>query len=401
MLEKILSHYRNEGWKGLSIVTKNYIRDRLAPLYMTIVEFIKGPEKKIVFCNFAGKGYGGYPKFICDELIKRGTKAKLVWLASKTTVERGVFPPQIVVKDINSYAALWELSTAKIWIDNCRKSSWIRKSPKQFYLQTWHAGGPALKYIEEDAVKYLTDTYMKDAKHDTEMADLFISDCEWQNENYRRAFWYNGEILNCTTPPNDLFYQDWNNVKRNVVKYFSLDEGTHILLYAPTFRNNHQIDCYNIDYKKLEEACTQKFGGKWVIIVRFHPTFQGKIEEHLSCVTNGTNYPQIEDLLIASDVLITDFSATMFLAYRWKINTFLYASDYEDYINNERPLYFDIRQLPASFSTTNSELQNNIMAFSKTDYDRKCEDLSKEVGFFEGGHSVEIITNRIERELFE
>ena len=89
----------------------------------------------------------------------------------------------------------------------------------------------------------------------------------------------------------------------------------------------------------------------------------------------------------------------MFLAYRWKITTFLYANDYEEYIQNERPLYFKLDELPASFSTSNDQLEQAIMDYSNEEYSIRCDELSYEVGFYEGGRSVKTITDRIEDEL--
>ena len=366
---------------------------------MIALETLIDPHNKIVFCNFAGKGYGGYPKDICDELINRDCESELIWLVND--IEGSGFPEQVKLVDINSYSALKELATAKVWIDNCRKPGEIRKSKKQFYLQTWHGGGPCLKMIEGDAEPFLSKSYIKAAKNDTKMADLFISDCRWQNENYRRAFWYDGEILNCTTPPNDLFYQDWTKVKHKVFSHFHLDEKTHIVLYAPTFRNNHSTDFIGVDSDIVISSCKKRFGGDWKLMLRIHPTMSEAQEKIVfnEDVINGTEYPQIEDLLIASDVLITDFSASMFLAFRWNIPTFLYANDYEEYIHKERPLYFDVKDLPADFSHSNSELKQQIESFSIEKYKDKCIAFSQEVGFFEGGKATKTITDRIEEVL--
>lgn len=397
MIGRLKAYYKSGGIKGIIGHLNNFIRRGVTPLYMSFFEAIKKPENKVVFCNFAGKGYGGYPESICNELIRRGNCARLIWLVNGDYN----LPERVEAVDINSYAAIRELATAKVWIDNCRKSQLIRKGKRQFYLQTWHGGGPCLKKIEGDALAYLSKSYIKDAINDTKMADLFISDCEWQNDVYRRAFWYNGEILNCTTPPNDFFYEDWKKIKADVYEKLNIDSGKHIVLYAPTFRNAHEVNCYDLEFKVVSRELQKKFGGEWVFVVRIHPTMAEKqLEiEYDDVVINGTTYPQIEELLIASDVLITDFSASMFLAYRWGITTFLYANDLEYYTNNERPLYFEIDSLPASFSSSNAELLQEINNFSKVEYIKRCQDFSKTVGFFEGGHSVQTITDRIEKEM--
>lgn len=397
LLNRVIQTLNQSGLRSFASHTHDFVRAKLTPYYMLMWEHVKKPEKKIVFSNFAGKGYGGDPKAICDELIKRDVDAELVWLVR----EDSAFPEKVVPVKIDSFRALRELATAKIWIDNCRKGRGVRKGKGQFYLQTWHGGGPCLKLIEGDAEAYLSTMYIEDAKNDTRMADLFISDCKWQNETYRRAFWYEGEILECTSPPNDIFYQDWRGTKDAVFRYFGLNADEHVLLYAPTFRNDHSTEGYDLDCEQIIRACEKKFGGTWRVVVRLHPTMSESRNsyEYSEHAIDGTGYPQIESLLVASDILITDFSASMFLAFRWKIKCFLYASDYESFVRNERPLYFDLESLPAPFSHSNDAQVEAILGFDQSEYESRCEEFASSVGFFDGGHSVKTIADRIVKEL--
>ena len=103
-------------------------------------------KRKIVFTSYVGRGYSDNPKAIAEELIKRGTKADMVWLV-RDEKEAKTLPKEIRPCRINSLKHIWELSTARVWVDNCRKYDKSKKK-NQFYLQTWH--GFPLKRIEGD-----------------------------------------------------------------------------------------------------------------------------------------------------------------------------------------------------------------------------------------------------------
>lgn len=133
-------------------------------------------EDKIVFSHGDGYGFGGNPKYIALELLKAGADIKgghsldLVWLAGNCS---GEFPDGIRTVPYGSYEHYYELGTAKIWIDNQHKSYFTRKRDGQFYMQTWHGGGP-LKKIEFDA-EGIPVSYLDLCEMNSEMEDIMVS----------------------------------------------------------------------------------------------------------------------------------------------------------------------------------------------------------------------------------
>lgn len=374
----------------------NYLRTLLAKPFMAICNKLFFDTNKIVFDNFSGAGYGGNPKFIAEEIIKRKHDYHLIWLVDGNC--NYSFPSQIVQVKIGTWKELYELATAKIWVDNVRKLSTIHKSKNQYYIQTWHGGGPCLKMVEKDAQNNLDEAYVRSAMHDSEMADLFISGCDWRSKNYRNAFWYDGEILCSGTPSSDVLFTKTENELNEVKQSLHIHESYKIAIYAPTFRNNHEISCYNLNYSFLLNTLKQKFGGEWCVIIRLHPTIakQENNIKYTNRVINGSLHPQIEDLILISEVLITDFSGCMFDAFRLKKKVFLYASDYDEYVKRERKLYFDLNELPSSLSRTNDELNNNILSFNENIYSDKLESFLKYINYYPEGHSAEQIVDRID-----
>ena len=228
------------------------------------------------------------------------------------------------------------------------------------------------------------------------MADLFVSGSEWRSRNFRKAFWYTGEIMKCNIYSGFYLPENLSKLKKSVYKYFGEPKDTKFVLYAPTFRNSHSLECYDIDYNRLIANLEEKFGGKWKVLVRLHPNISssdGQIK-YTDKVLNATAYPQINDLIISSEMLISDYSGCMFEGIKNYKIVMLYASDLEDYLSKERDTYFDIRKLPAVLAQNNDELENNILTFDRKEYLKECKKFVKKTGYYENT-DVSMLADRI------
>jgi CDP-glycerol glycerophosphotransferase len=220
-----------------------------------------------------------------------------------------------------------------------------------------------------------------------------ISGCRFSSDIYKTAFWYNGAILEVGTPRLDFLLNQSESVKSAIFDKVGLESDSHYILYAPTFRKGGSLEAYNIDYKLLVDTLVKKFGGKWMVLCRLHPNLIGKVSfDNVAeeCI-DVTNYNDIQELLVISDMLITDFSSCMFDVAFMRKPCLLYASDYLQYIKNERDLYFDIKSLPFPLSTTNDELLANVKNFDKETYASKVEKFLSAIGTFESGEACEKI----------
>ncbi|MBD3107141.1 CDP-glycerol glycerophosphotransferase family protein [Bacillus sp. AGMB 02131] len=354
-------------------------------------------KNKIVIYNYTGKGYGDNGKYLIEEIINQGKNFDIVWLTRKEIMETSNFPSQIRVINHRSIKALYELATAKIWIDNCRKTYYPPKRNQQFYIQTWH-GGIALKKIERDAEKQLPSSYIECAKQDSKMADLFISNSNFCTNLYNSAFWYNGKILECGSPRCDILLKKDNGVVEKVKRHFNINKDTNILMYAPTFRDHADTKLYKMDFAELIKVLKKKFGGQWKILVRLHPNISSKdnFMKYTSEIINATNYDDMYELLAASNILITDYSSTMFEFSFTKKPVFLFAPDIESYIE-ERNFYFDIHSLPYPVVEGNNELFNTIVNFDEKKYLSNLTNFLVKLNIFEQGTASIKVVRAIEK----
>lgn len=356
-------------------------------------------KDKIVICNYFGKSYGDNGKYICEEIIKQNLEFDIVWLVDGKNLDDLKFPEKIRVAKYNSILALYELSTAKIWIDNSRKFFHPPKRRNQLYIQTWH-GAVALKRIEKDAEQSLSKFYVNSAKQDSKMADLLISNSKFSTELYKKSFWYNGEILECGTPRCDMLMNNDNDAINKIRSILGINNNVKLILYAPTFRKSEDTNVYNIECEKLLEILEKKFGGEWKVLIRLHPNVSNKnnFMKYSSNVIDATNYPDMYELLMVSEILITDYSSSMFEFSYSKKTVFLYTEDLEEYIK-DRGFYFDIFNLPYPIAKSNEELFEIIEKFEYKQYHKELTKFLNELQIKETGNASEAIVNRIKENI--
>lgn len=389
--------------RGLKKTIKKMIPEKIFHIIKCIVRgnyfyfFWLFPIKnnKIIFCNYRGKGFGDNGKYIVKEIIQQKLNYDIVWLIEKDLPNKSNFPKEVRTVKYGSLRGLFELATSKIWVDNCRKYFFPPKRKEQFYIQTWH-GGIALKRVEKDAEEKLSSGYIKSAIKDSRMIDLFISNSKFCTNMYRAAFWYNGKILECGSPRNDIFFDSNLNINQKVRDYFNISGNTNILIYAPTFRADYSIDIYKINFNNLIETLEKTFGGEWCILVRLHPNISDKADfiEYDEKIINATQYDDMYELLKASHILITDYSSTMFEFSLTNKPVFLYAPDIESY-KKERNFYFDIYTLPYSLAETEQQLCNVIVNFDRDKYLTDLERFFNQLGIIEDGNASKRVVEKI------
>lgn len=353
-------------------------------------------KNKVVFSSYQGKGYGDNGKYIAEALLSSEKKYDLVWLVNEMDTE---MPDSIRKARLMSFKGIFEMCTAKVWIDNCRKLNFIRKRKKQYYIQTWH-GDVGMKKCEKDAIQDLAINYIKGAKRDSQMADLFVCGNRWMSEMYHKSWWYSGEVAECGYPRRDLFYRQDEALIESIRNKLGLSKEAKVLLYAPTFRTSAQkenLQLYSLNWKATLLALQEKFGGEWVGMIRLHPNIS-RLASELALpgeVLNVTDYPDMQELILISDCVISDYSSSLFEFAVMKRPGFIYAVDIEEY-KKIRDLYFSFDEIPFSVSASDAELVQAIRSFDEEQYQKKLHEFYDErLQMVEKGEASEYLAKRI------
>ena len=369
--KKFIHLIRNLWWKFLRLISLVFY---LCPIN----------KNKITAYNFHGNGYGDNPKYLVEELLKEN-KYEIIWFVKNKNEE---FPKGVKKVKYRSLASLYHLITARLWLDTIRNSPRpLFKRKNQYYIQMWH-GGIALKGMEKDVEDALPKSYIKCAKKDGKIADFMLSNCALRTEIINRAFWFNGKVLEFGTPRDDiLFYPNQDEINKLKQKYHIRDKK--IVLYAPTFRNDKSFyEKLKFNVLKLKQALEKKFNENFVVCIKLHPNDANL--NNLDLFKDAIDLTKEADsqlILSACDVVISDYSSMLLDFTLTKRLAITYAPDYDEYINKERKLYFDLKTCGIPFAETFDELIEIINKFDQSEYVEKIKKFHDYFGIFENGTS--------------
>lgn len=364
-------------------------------------------ENKIVVNNQTGNSYGCNPKYIIEELIKQNCKFKIIWLANPE-VDKNDFDKNIKLVKFKSLRALYELATAKVWLDNNRKGYHLRKGlgkkEKQIYIQTWH-GSLGIKRIDMDVKAFTCQkSWCSLVKYEGTLFDYLITNSEFENKILPYAFDCEpSKIACCGHPRNDIFFYPKSRqeeIKDKIRNKYNIEKNDKILLYAPSFRDNLRLDCYNIELENIRKSLEEKTNESWKVLIRLHPRLSdcaNRVFKFNDTLIDASAYCDIQEILLLSDIVISDYSSCMFDFMLTRRPCFIYAEDIERY-NDERGFYYPLEATPFPVATNNEELKRNILNFDNEKYVKEVDKFLEEKGCIDDGNAskkvVEIIKNK-------
>ena len=154
------------------------------------------------------------------------------------------------------------------------------------------------------------------------------------------------------------------------------------------------------DWKQLGRALTERFGGEWSILVRMHPSLSREPREQLSAVREKqildfTNYPDMTDLLVIADAVVTDYSSCIYDFLLTGRPGFIYAPDYATY-EKQRGLYYPLKETPFPIAETGECLAHAVRSFDESAYRIAAEQFLRTRGCVDDGHASGRIADLIE-----
>lgn len=378
----VIKHIRNGTFRQR---TKEKLHEIIGGGIRHFREWFPIKKNKIVFDNFGGRGFADHPRYIAEEIHRRGLKWDIVWLVNDMNEP---MPDWVRKVRFRSWQSVYELTTAKFWVDNIRNAHLVPKKDGQIYLQTWH-GSMAMKLIEKETEHNLSHQYVKCAKYDGKIIDAIISCNKIQSNRFKNSFWLqkNTEILEYGGPRYDcLFEQDYLiQTRQKVRKFLGIKQEDYVILYAPTYREDGNTKPFIFDYKKIINAFNEKTRLKCRLLIRMHPNVskQGIIEFD-DDIIDGSKIPDSNDAIICSDILLTDFSSMLYEASLLGKVSFRLATDYEEYVKT-RPLLKIEEDMPFLISKNIDQLIEQIVTTDYADYIKKIEQFIKTISSFDQG----------------
>lgn len=367
------------------------------------------PDKVVMWTLEGQGGYSDSPKYIAEEILRRNrnrkSKYRIVWL---TDLPKQKFPGEIKTVKASLWNWAYHLSTASFWVGNTRTAYGTRKRRGTTYIQTWHSIA-GIKPIGEQRGKKLPQVARMISEADSRLIDYVLAGNEWSCKMCPSGLLYDGPILRTGIPRCDILFHGKEEMRRKCRERYRLPLDTYIMLYAPTFRGGSQqgrrsvsAEIGTMDFEKLVPVLESKFGGTWYIFLRLHPQVSDQTEKILygnrnDRVINVSRYSDMNELIAASDMLITDYSSSIFESALMKQPGFLFIEDEKEYVLDRGTLMFETDRMPFPKACNMKELLDRIEKFDFSSYQCLVEAFMNELGSFEDGNASGRVVDFMER----
>ena len=362
-------------------------------------------KKRVLFISMGGKQYSDNPKAISEYLHKISPKTKQIWFFKNANKMKEYVPSYIKCVELDNHILLKYIITSRIWVDNdyLVYQNFITNFSKrkdQLYIETWH-GDRGLKKCFYNVKGFKpVEPYTLQKEN---FCDYFLTGSKFAERVVRGMFKYNGKFLTCGYPRNDCLININKDKIKEAREKLDIDENTKILLYAPTFKGKiGDKMTEHIDFEKLVDVLEKKTKQNWVVVYRTHHL--SKINEKNKCLrffNSTTLFEDMADILSVADILITDYSSCAGDFILTGKPVILYINDYNEYVNSDRGLHFNIEDSPYLYAKNNKDLIEIIKNLTPEKAKENCKELISFYGCTETGNASEIVTNLILENLYK
>lgn len=360
----------SEGWKAeLPVRLQNRFR-RNKYYFPTmralskLMKLVPADKDLIVFESGLGKQYGDSPRYIYEELLRQGDSRTKVWIYSGS--HRFTDPNTKVVKRL-SPEYFWYLARAKYWVNNQSFPHYLRRRKDGIFLQTWHGTPLKQMAMDIDEVQGRDDGYIDRVINATKQWTHLISPSTYTSRIMRSAYGFSGTAVELGYPRNDILVGEHVVLHESRVREtLGLLPGQKTVLYAPTFRDDagNGKGRFRFELPMDLEEFNRRFGDDTVLLLRMHVLISNAVEipeELRGRVLDVSGYPDIQELYLASDVLVTDYSSVFFDYSILRRPIIFYAYDLVNYRDNLRGFYLDYETaLPGPIVETEDDLWDTV-----------------------------------------
>ena len=357
--------------------------------------YLKMPIKEnvILFETFMAKNYSDSPKYIYEYIAQKYPEYECVW-----AINDGAHIPYgaKTVKRF-SFQYAYYLAVSKYLVFNVRPPLWYRKREEQVFLETWH-GTPLKRLVfDQEEVTSASPKYKQQFYRQRQDWDFLVSANPFSTKTFRSCFLYEGEMLEYGYPRNDILY--WPNkdeIASELRDKLGIPKDKKTILYAPTWRDDQH---YGSGQYKFELALDLKMmrdylKDDYVVLLRTHHY----ISDHIDVtgledfVYNLSDYDDISEIYLISDICITDYSSVFFDYANLKRPILFYTYDFDKYKNQLRGFYIDMNtEVPGPLLYTSQQVVEAIEHIDDIvlEYQQRYEEFYNRFCCYDDGHASE------------
>lgn len=347
----------------------------------------------VLYDSYTGKQFSDSPRAIYEQLVAQHAAVDHKWVVRDRQVTLPHDLDRVRYTGRDYYEAF---ATSRYIITNAHLPAWFERRPGQVVVQTWH--GTPLKRIGHDipSIRFATTDYKERIAHEVENWSYLVSPNPFSSPILKKAFRFEGELLQIGYPRNDLFHRPGNRAEA-IKSRLRIPPDRRVILYAPTWRDDrfYGRGRYRFDMKLDVDALRSKLGSDHVLLVRRHPNVVDRIGGDDFLIDVG-DYPEVNELLLAADVLVTDYSSVLFDYANLRRPMIFFTYDLEEYRDVLRGFYFDfVKKAPGPLLATSDEVVD-ALADPKQGFDgEKVDAFAKEFCVWDDGHASKRLIDKV------
>lgn len=369
-------------WKSYEC---NKLRRKAIEIFLyPLLRLLPLRKKTVVFEGWWGQKYHCNPKALYEYLDREHPDYTCIWSMVDERTRINGNGHKVRRK---SLAYHYYMATAKYFVNNVNFMDSFKKRNKQIEVQTMH--GTPLKTLGLDVPGELpTEEDRRRFLRKCNRWDYLVVQSKKAEDITSSCYAFKKHFLQTGYPRNDILFE-----KNNAIEIAKIKKSLHIpihkkvIMYAPTWRVRNQFNI-NIDIEKLKK----NIGEEYVVLLRIHPFSVKGLDESLlgDFIYNASNYPNVEELYLIADIVITDYSSVMFDYAILNRPMLFYTYDLEDYRDTLRGFNFDfVSEAPGPLLKNSDDLIHAIVNIDEVakEYDSSLQQFRKKFCEYEHGNA--------------
>jgi CDP-glycerol glycerophosphotransferase len=390
------------AWNKIKKISRSK-RELWKTLYIHIFMKLRLKEDWVLCESFFGKSYSDNPKYIYEYISKKYSgRFRFIWVIDKKNT---IIPYKHIKVRRYSLSYFYYLARSKYYIFNGRQPMWARKQDGNVFLQTWH--GTPLKRLAFDMedISSATASYKKQVFRQSRAWDYLIAANQFSSDIFRKCFLYHKEMLETGYPRNDILHAD--NKEQYALKLktqLGLPLDKKVILYAPTWRDDEYYEKgkYKFSLQLNLNLLEENLSDDYIILLRTHYFIADNLDISglEGFVYNVSQYDDIAELYLMSDLLITDYSSVFFDYANLKRPMLFFMYDLEKYRDILRGFYIDIEEeLPGPILSETEEVLEAIRDINLIEqmYKDKYQNFYHKYCAWEKGNASQLVANKVFR----
>lgn len=400
ILGKLRRMFRKKKKKMSKSIQKSFRKNYRKFFYGIYPLLMKLPqhENVVVFESFLGRKYNDSPRAMYEYMQKAHPELEYVWIVNNPA--KFDIPGAKLVKRLTpSY--FFTVARAKYIVNNSRMPIFFRKRDDQVYVQTWH-GTPLKRLVYDMENNVMPGTnqekYLQNFTNEVNNWDYLVSPNHYSTERFKTAFRFEHEFLEVGYPRNEFLHNHTPEDVKALREQYGIKDDETVILYTPTYRdnNNKGKGKYLQDIELDLELLNSTPGIKVLMRVHYLVSQGLKLGKYENII-DVSKVNDVNELYVMSDLLLNDYSSTMFDYLILNKPIVLFAYDLEEYTNDIRGFYMEYNELPAEQVHTTErliEIAQNLSGYQAV-WHEELQKFRSVMVLEEEYHASELIVNKM------